>query len=321
MKLENNCETADLSKPKASMTSALKRKIVVCGATGNQGGAVARYLLREECWEVVALTRDPDSRAAKQLATMGARIFKADTNSQVSLIEPFTGAYGVFGVTQPWSATKKNYDITSEIIQAKNILWTCQQCGVYHLVFSSFIRTGNELTGVNFIDSKVEIERLIRLRGISFTILRCALFMENIKIQPNKRKIEGNYSGETLVPYIALADIARGAGIIFKNPGTYKKMTIDLIADFLTGNKIAEILSLVYHGRNFKYYAVKSWKLWILKPDVYQLRRFLEKQNKQSFHKMFVKTQNFFIGSRFNPLKVGEFLTKKLKLSDRIKDL
>ncbi|MBD1386654.1 NmrA family NAD(P)-binding protein [Mucilaginibacter rigui] len=65
------------------------RTIAVCGATGNQGGAVAAALLRTGRWSVTALTRDPGSVAALRLAELGATVVKADLQDVSSLQRVF----------------------------------------------------------------------------------------------------------------------------------------------------------------------------------------------------------------------------------------
>ncbi|MEC3996559.1 NmrA family NAD(P)-binding protein [Actinacidiphila sp. DG2A-62] len=64
--------------------------VLVTGATGNQGGAVARALLAEGR-PVRALVRDPSSAAARALATAGATLVRGDLDDSASLKEAVTG--------------------------------------------------------------------------------------------------------------------------------------------------------------------------------------------------------------------------------------
>jgi uncharacterized protein YbjT (DUF2867 family) len=75
--------------------------IAVTGATGQQGGAVARKLLAEG-WKVRALTRDTNKPAAKELAALGAELVPGDMDNRSELIAAFKGAYGVFSVQNFW---------------------------------------------------------------------------------------------------------------------------------------------------------------------------------------------------------------------------
>jgi uncharacterized protein YbjT (DUF2867 family) len=55
-----------------------KKKILVFGATGAQGGSVARNLLDRGRFDVRAFTRNPDSPAAQKLRDLGAEVVKGD---------------------------------------------------------------------------------------------------------------------------------------------------------------------------------------------------------------------------------------------------
>ena len=51
--------------------------VLATGATGKQGGAVARHMLGRG-WNLRVLTRDPDSRAARTLAGIGVEFVRGD---------------------------------------------------------------------------------------------------------------------------------------------------------------------------------------------------------------------------------------------------
>ncbi|RUV24893.1 NmrA family NAD(P)-binding protein, partial [Mesorhizobium sp. M5C.F.Ca.IN.020.32.2.1] len=63
-----------------------KRSVLVTGATGQQGGAVARALLSSG-HRVKALTRRPDSDAARQLASAGVEIVASDLGDTASVVQ------------------------------------------------------------------------------------------------------------------------------------------------------------------------------------------------------------------------------------------
>ena len=66
----------------------MAKTIAVTGATGTQGGAVARALL-EAGWKVRGITRKTDSDAAKKLASQGAEVVSASFDDQASLEKAF----------------------------------------------------------------------------------------------------------------------------------------------------------------------------------------------------------------------------------------
>jgi len=96
----------------------MKDKIIaVTGATGQQGGVVARKLLADG-WKVRALTRDVDKRAAQELASLGAETFPGDMEDRAQLDAAFNGAYGVFSVQNFWLP---NVGFEGETRQGKNV--------------------------------------------------------------------------------------------------------------------------------------------------------------------------------------------------------
>jgi NAD(P)-dependent dehydrogenase (short-subunit alcohol dehydrogenase family) len=79
-----------------------KKTICVVGATGNQGGSVARRFLQDAQYKVRGLTRNPSSASALELATLGVEIVAADLDNVKSLEAAFAGANVIFSVTQYW---------------------------------------------------------------------------------------------------------------------------------------------------------------------------------------------------------------------------
>jgi uncharacterized protein YbjT (DUF2867 family) len=67
----------------------MSKTITVIGATGQQGGAVARVPLATKQWNVRAVTRNPNSEAAKALAEQGTEIVTADVSDEASLPRAF----------------------------------------------------------------------------------------------------------------------------------------------------------------------------------------------------------------------------------------
>jgi len=99
-------------------------RILVTGATGLQGGAVARHLLKLNKPEVRCLTRRPDSEAAKTFKQLGAEVVKADLDDPASLKSVLRGCTGVFGVTDFWEAFLREYD------QGVNLIDAASEAGV-----------------------------------------------------------------------------------------------------------------------------------------------------------------------------------------------
>jgi uncharacterized protein YbjT (DUF2867 family) len=81
------------SRPRPPQPTADK-PIAVVGATGEQGGAVARALLAGGT-PVRAIVRDPQAERVRVLAAAGARVATADLTDGSSLRAAFDGASAV----------------------------------------------------------------------------------------------------------------------------------------------------------------------------------------------------------------------------------
>jgi uncharacterized protein YbjT (DUF2867 family) len=153
------------------MTASGRRTIVVTGATGLQGGAVARRLLQDG-WHVRGLTRNAASKQAQALRALGAEIVQGDMAEAASLRRAFEGAYGIYSVQNPFVGGPE-----AEVRQGKNVAEVAKEVGVEHLVYGS-AGTGRKGTGVPSWETKLQIEDHMRALGLPLTILRPTAFME-----------------------------------------------------------------------------------------------------------------------------------------------
>ena len=78
-------------------------KVLVIGATGNQGGHVARLLLQKG-QGVAAFTRQAQSPAAQKLVDLGARIVTGDLNDRASVERAAEGVDAIFAMGTPFEA-------------------------------------------------------------------------------------------------------------------------------------------------------------------------------------------------------------------------
>ena len=95
------------------MTSTAKKIIAIVGATGNQGGSVARTFLELPEWHVRCLTRNPSSEAAQKLSSLGAEVLQADMSSESSLSSAFKGAHAIFLNTDFWVTYRPHMTATA----------------------------------------------------------------------------------------------------------------------------------------------------------------------------------------------------------------
>src|SRR6266571_7633426 len=180
-----------------------KDLILVTGATGKQGGSVARDLLANG-HKVRAMTRKPDGEAARALARLGAEIVPGDLDDAASLERAVLGAWGIFAVQNTWEA-----GVEREEEQGKRLAEVARRRGVQHYVYSS-VGSAHRRTGIPHFENKWRIEETVRrLKFPSHVILRPVFFMENLTT-PWFLKGDKIYAGmnpNTVLQMIAVRDI------------------------------------------------------------------------------------------------------------------
>jgi uncharacterized protein YbjT (DUF2867 family) len=224
--------------------------IAVTGATGQQGGAVARKLLADG-WKVRALTRDINKPAARELASLGAELIAGDMDNRAELDAAFHDVYGVFSVQNFWLP---NVGFEGELRQGKNVADAAKAAGVQHLVYSS-VGSAHRGMGQKHFDSKWQIEQYIHSLDIPYTILRPAAFFENFNWE-RAAILNGTFNAIGLRPekerqLIAVEDIAAFAALAFEKPEQFLGKTIELAGDALTETQLADTFAKVI-GRPVK---------------------------------------------------------------------
>ncbi|NXP19571.1 NMRL1 protein, partial [Scytalopus superciliaris] len=228
---------------------AEKKLIVVFGATGSQGGAVARALLDDGTFRVRAVTRSPRKKEAEELRKRGAEVVKADQDDEPSLERALAGAYGAFIVTNFWEHCSKE----KEIEQGKRLADLSKRQGLRHVVFSG-LENVHQLTGgrleVLHFDGKGVVEEYFQKTGVPTTVIRLPFYFENFLtiFKPQKAP-----QGETFVLELPMGDIPMdGMAVedvgpvvvcLLKSPGEYIGQVMGLSTGKLTEAEYAAILS------------------------------------------------------------------------------
>jgi uncharacterized protein YbjT (DUF2867 family) len=206
------------------------RVVVVTGATGRQGGAVARHLLAGG-WQVRAITRNPESAPARALAAIGAEVVRADLGHRDELEPAMHGAYGLFSVQNPMIS-----GLDAEVEQGRNAAEAASAAGVQHVVYSAG-GLGVAGTGIGSWESKLAIEAHLRELRLPLTVLRPTAFMElmtdkgfypPVSTWHLMPKLMG---ADRPVAWIAVEDLGAIAARAFADPDRFIGMDVKLIAD------------------------------------------------------------------------------------------
>lgn len=231
-----------------------QRVVFVAGATGHQGGAVARHLLQRG-FGVRALTRQPNKPAAQALARQGAQLIQGDLDNPDSYRPALEGAYGVFSVQDFWSV---GYE--AEIRQGKALADAAADAGVRHLVYSS-VASADRNSGLAHFESKWQVEQHLRgKKSLSYTVLRPVFFMDNWERPSLRDAILGGtlpqpLSPDTPLQQIATDDIGAFAALAFAEPQQWAGRTMELAGDELTMVDTAATFAHVI-GRPVRYVQV-----------------------------------------------------------------
>jgi uncharacterized protein YbjT (DUF2867 family) len=222
------------------MTSS---RILVTGATGQQGGSLARLLLQKK-HKVYALTRgrDAQSSAAQDLVNKGANIVKGDLNDPDSLRHAVKDIESIFLMGTPFEDGTEG-----ETRRGKLVADIAKENKVEHLVYSSVVHADKN-TGIPHFESKYKVEQHIKNLGIPYTIIGPTFFMENLLYQRQGLE-QGQFtlplSPSTILQQIAVQNIAEFSALVIESPERFLGKRIDIASDEVTGQQATEILSNV----------------------------------------------------------------------------
>jgi uncharacterized protein YbjT (DUF2867 family) len=215
--------------------------ILVTGATGKQGGAVARELLARG-YRVRAMTRHPEGEAAQDLAQLGAEVVRGDLDNPASLAKAVKGVWGVFSVQNTWEA-----GVEKEEEQGKRFARISREGGVQHFVYSS-VGSAHRNTGIPHFDNKWRVEGTVRsLDFPSYTIVRPVFFMENFltpwfKPGLDEGKLTVGIKPTTVLQMIAVRDIGKYGAWAFENHQALNGRAVDIAGDAKTMPQTAGII-------------------------------------------------------------------------------
>ncbi|MGY0233805.1 NmrA/HSCARG family protein [Longispora urticae] len=203
--------------------------IAVTGATGVQGGALARLLL-DRGQPVRALTRTPESPAARELRRRGAEVVPADFDDAGSLDAALRGSRALFLMSTPFGT-----DPATEVRQGRAAVDAAVRAGVGQLVFSS-VAHADRATGVPHFDSKYQVERHLAGTDLNWTVLGPGKFMDNYAggwsaglLRHGRLALP--LSADRSVALVCAADIAGMAALAFAEPDRLARVRVDIAGD------------------------------------------------------------------------------------------
>jgi uncharacterized protein YbjT (DUF2867 family) len=238
-----------------------KKIIAVFGATGAQGGGLVRAILNDKNSEfaVRAVTRDPGSDKAKELARLGAEVVAGNVDDVQSLKQALHGAYGAYFVTFFW----EHFSPEKEMAEVKNMAEAAREAGLKHVIWSTLedvkkwvpldddrMPTLQGKYKVPHFEGKGESDQFFLDAGVPVTFMLASYYWDNLIYfgMGPKRGADGKLAitfpmGDKKMAGIAAADIGKCAyGIFKKGPGLAGRK-IGIAGEQLTCGEMAEALS------------------------------------------------------------------------------
>lgn len=248
-----------------------KLKVLVTGATGTQGGGLARQLLAGG-HHVRALTRKPASPAANALRELGAEVVAGNFDEPASLVAAARGMDTAFAMSTPFVS-----GTDAERTEALALIEALKTARVGRIVYSS-VSDADRRTGIPHFESKVPAEEAVRATGAAWSIVAPVFFMENLT---GPWSLPGLQSGTWMMPLpadrklqmIATADLAKFTALVIEQPERFNGRRINLASDEASPSDIAATIARVagrplayqglspaaVRGQNADYAAMFEW--------------------------------------------------------------
>jgi uncharacterized protein YbjT (DUF2867 family) len=213
--------------------------VLVLGATGGQGGAVAAALIRTGR-PVRALVRDPAAPAARRLAAAGAQLATGDFTNPEALTAAMQHSAAAFALTTPFESGP-----AAELEQGRAIIEAAAAARLGHLVFSSVAGAAQE-TGIPHFDSKAAVERVLGASGLPYTIVAPTYFYDNAlggAEQLRRGVLELPLPADHQLQQLDRTALGSFVELVLRDPRAFAGRRIELASDAPTPAQMSQALS------------------------------------------------------------------------------
>ncbi|KAI0423849.1 hypothetical protein F5Y09DRAFT_326211 [Xylaria sp. FL1042] len=272
------------------------RKILVVGATGQQGSSVLSALSEltttsstPSKLKILALTRKASSKKAQSLVpkygkTLNLELVEGDTKNPGPIFAAHKDIDSVFSYT--------TMPATEEEAQAKPLITASAKHGVKHFVFSSVERGGDERSWENPTDvphfiTKHNIELHLRKTcqenpSMKYTILRPVAFMDNLNptsgFGPIMAAMWQTLPRDKKLQIVSVHDIGLFGAKALLDPEKYANRAIGLAGDELTLLDARSIYRKVSGSQLPQAWTIVGYAIRGLVPEMRRMFAFFEKE-------------------------------------------
>lgn len=223
-------------------TTTTTMTIAVTGATGAQGGATARHLLRRG-YAVRAIVRDPAGASASALRSQGADVVVGDFDRPEGLGEALRGVDAAFVMATPFIEGGP----ATEVRHGMSTIDAAVSAGVGHIVYSS-VASADRRTGVPHFESKSIIERHLRHVRPDATVVAPTEFVDLVLAPWAIDSLRDGWFGVPVDGDIerqltVVDDIGALAATVLADPRTFAGRRIEIASFTTTGHALAATIA------------------------------------------------------------------------------
>ncbi|KAJ4249797.1 hypothetical protein NW762_012139 [Fusarium torreyae] len=223
----------------------MPKLLTIFGVTGQQGHALARYILDtrplRSTFTLRGVTRDVSKPAAVALKDEGVDIVEADMNTRPTLDKAVADSDVVFAMTNFWDRCSAEVDIA----QGKAIADAAVDAGVSQIIWSSLPSVSkmseDEKVRVEHFETKAQVEEYIRTLDIKSTFFMPGWFMQNhVSILKPTKVDDGTYvfsmpwTPDTELPLIDIRDTGKYLAPALLDPDFYHGKRLTCATAFYT---------------------------------------------------------------------------------------
>ena len=227
--------------------------VLVAGATGRQGGSVARHL-RDRGHRLRAVVRNPQAPNALALRRQGVEVFQGSMEDGAAVARAAQDVDAFFLMTTPFELGPP-----AEVRQGITAVEAAKAAAVPFVLYSS-VAGANQKTDVPHFDSKFAVEQRLWDSGVPFAILAPTSFMENF-VSPfalpslKQGRVELGIAPDRSLQMVAVENVGAFGVHIIENALRFRGRRIEVASDELTGPQAAEVLAHAA-GRPMQYHQI-----------------------------------------------------------------
>ena len=225
--------------------------LLVSGANGNLARSVIKNLLRlTDPGNILVTTRDPNSANAQELAARGVTVRHGDFDAPETLGPAFAGATRALLIST-------YADNSERLRQNLAALEAAKAAGVRHVLYTSFLAAGPDALAEHSQRVHWPTEQAIAASGLSYTILRHAIYVEILVADLDDTLASGvlrRCGGSAAATYIARDDLGLSAATVLAGEQHENRVLNETMERSYTGDEVAEAIARCF-GNPVRYEA------------------------------------------------------------------